>query len=123
MILLISAKGSVWTVDRYYWIDLAIGPATSMLLVAVAGERSAALMRFLDNRPLRSLGKVSYSLYLIHAPIVSLISRRLVAPLLPPGMPAFWVTLAVAVPVAALTAWCFAAIFEIPFQRHRTWRS
>jgi peptidoglycan/LPS O-acetylase OafA/YrhL len=123
VILLMYVKGSVWTVNHYYWIDLAIGPAIAMLLAAVAGERSSALMRLLDNRPMRSLGRISFSLYLIHLPIVSMISRRLVAPHVPSGMPTFWTTLILAVPVAVATAWCFAAVFETPFQRHRTWAS
>jgi peptidoglycan/LPS O-acetylase OafA/YrhL len=123
VILLIYVKGSVWTVNRYYWIDLAIGPAIAMLLAAVAGRRSPALTRLLDNRLMRSLGRISFSLYLVHLPVVSIISRRLVAPHVPPGMPAFWATLVLAVPVAAVTAWCFAAIVERPFQRHRTWAS
>jgi peptidoglycan/LPS O-acetylase OafA/YrhL len=123
VILLIIVKGSVWTVNRYYWIDLAIGPAIAMLLAAVAGRRSSALMRLLDNRPMRSLGEISFSLYLIHLPIVSIISRRLVAPHVPPGMPTFWTTLVLAVPAAVVTAWCFAAVFERPFQQHRTWAS
>lgn len=121
VLLLISVKGSVWTVNRYYWIDLAIGPAIAMLLAAVASRRSSALMRLLDNRLTRGLGRISFSLYLIHLPVVSMISRRLVAPRVPPGMPAFWTTLVLAVPVAAAAAWCFAAVFERPFQRHRTW--
>jgi peptidoglycan/LPS O-acetylase OafA/YrhL len=123
VILLINVKGSVWTVNRYYWIDLAIGPAIAMLLAAVASQRSSALMRLLDNRLMRSLGKISFSLYLIHLPIVSIISRRLVSPHVTPGMPAFWATLALAVPVSAATAWWFATVFELPFQRHRTWAS
>jgi peptidoglycan/LPS O-acetylase OafA/YrhL len=123
VILLINVKGSVWTVTHYYWIDLAIGPAIAMLLAAVASQRSSALMRLLDNRPMRSLGKISFSLYLIHLPIVSIISRRLVAPHVTPGMPTFWTTLVLAVPVCAVTAWWFATVFERPFQRHRAWAS
>nr|WP_296064890.1 acyltransferase [uncultured Actinoplanes sp.] len=123
VILLIGVKGSVWTVNRYYWVDLAIGPAIALLLAAVASRRSSGLMRLLDNSPLRGLGRISFSLYLIHLPIVSMISRRLVAPHVPPGMPAFWTTLVLAVPVAAVAAWCFAAVFERPFQQHRSWAS
>ena len=38
-----------------------------------------------------------------------------------PGMPTFLVTLGVAVPLAVVFAWSFASLFEIPFQRHRSW--
>jgi peptidoglycan/LPS O-acetylase OafA/YrhL len=117
--LLIVLKGSTWTVHNYYWIDLAIGPAIAMFLAGVATQRPAPLVRLLASRPVRGLGRFSYSLYLIHLPIVAVISRRLVAPHVAPGLPAFWVTLATAVPICLVTAWYFARIFEIPFTRSR----
>jgi peptidoglycan/LPS O-acetylase OafA/YrhL len=120
-VLLMIGKGSVWTVGHFYWIDLAIGPAVAMLLAALTTGRPAPLVWLLDTRPVRSLGTFSYSLYLVHVPIVVAISRKLVAPHLPPGLPAFWVTLALAVPASVLTARLFATVFEIPFQRHRSW--
>ena len=36
-------------------------------------------------------------------------------------MPTFLVTLAIAVPLAVVFAMSFASLFEIPFQRHRSW--
>jgi hypothetical protein len=41
--------------------------------------------------------------------------------LVPAGLPTFALTLAVAVPLALALARLFAAVFEIPFQRHRGW--
>jgi peptidoglycan/LPS O-acetylase OafA/YrhL len=121
VILVVVLKGSVWTVNHYYWVDLAIGPAVALLLAAVATRQPAPLVRLLAARPLRSLGSFSYSLYLIHAPIVVAISRTVVTPHVAPGLPAFWVTLALAVPVSVMAARLFAAVFEIPFQRYRSW--
>lgn len=121
VVLLMVHNGTVWTADHYYWIDLAVGPAFAMLLAAVATRRPAPLVWLLATRPVRGLGKISYSLYLIHLPIVTAISRKVVAPHLPPGIPAFWVTLALAVPISVGTAWLFATVFELPFQRYRSW--
>jgi peptidoglycan/LPS O-acetylase OafA/YrhL len=121
VLLLMILRGSVWTVNHFYWIDLAVGPAIALLLAAVATQRPAPLVWLLATRPVRSLGTFSYSLYLIHVPIVVVISRKVVAPHIAPGLPAFWVTLALAVPISLLTARLFAAVFEIPFQRHRSW--
>ncbi|AKJ12447.1 acyltransferase [Streptomyces incarnatus] len=116
-------RGSVWTVNHYFWIDLAIAPAMAMLLAAVATGRPAVLVRLLTTRPVRRLGGFSYSLYLIHLPIVMTVVRR-VAPLFcSPGLPVFWCTLIVALPVSVLGAWLFSKIFEMPFKRHRSWRS
>lgn len=120
VLLLMLGKGSVWTVNHLYWIDLAIGPAFALLLIAVSTRRPAPLVWLLATRPVRTLGSFSYSLYLIQLPIVLVISRK-IAPLhLPHGVPTFLVTAALAVPITLLAAWLFALFFEIPFQRHRS---
>ncbi|HEU5110356.1 MAG TPA: acyltransferase [Micromonosporaceae bacterium] len=117
VVVLIAVQGSVWTAHHFYWIDLALGPAIAAFLAAVATGRPRPLARLLDSRPVRGLGRFSYSLYLIHVPIAVLVSRRLVAPLAAPGLPAFLLTLAVAVPVCLVAARLFSAAFEWPFQR------
>src|SRR5262245_10056905 len=66
-------RGSVWTINNLFWVDLAIGPAIGCLLVAVVTGKPATLVRALDSRPLTSLGSFSYSLYLTHSPIVVVI--------------------------------------------------
>ena len=121
VVLLMIGNGSVWTVDHYYWIDLAAGPAIAMLLAAVATGRPAVLVRLLATGPVRSLGTFSYSLYLIHVPIVATVSHRIVGPHVPQRLPAFWITAAIAVPLSVATARGFASVFEIPFQRYRSW--
>ncbi|GGM74342.1 hypothetical protein GCM10010106_21080 [Thermopolyspora flexuosa] len=119
--VLIAVNGSVWTVANFFWVDLALGPAVALLLAALATGRPAVLVRLLDLRPLRRLGSFSYSLYLTHAPLVVIVAQLLVAPNVAPGVPAFLVTLAVCVPLTLAVAWAFAAVFELPFQRHRGW--
>lgn len=114
-------RGSVWWDRNHFWADFALGPAVALLLAALATGRPAALVGLLDTRPVRSLGTFSYSLYLIHAPIVVAIKHVFVAPYVTAGMPVFVVTLMLAVPTAVLTARLFAAVFEIPFQQYRSW--
>lgn len=120
-VALIVVQGSVWTVHHYFWVDLAFGPAVGCLLAAVATRRPRPFVRFLDTRPIRSLGSFSYSLYLTHAPLVVLIHERFVGPHMARGVPAFLVTLAIAAPVTIVAARLFAAFFELPFTRHRSW--
>ena len=120
---LILHKGSVWTAQHYFWMDLAVAPAMAMLLAAVATGRPAALVRLLTARPVVDLGGFSYSLYLIHLPIVVVIGRKVAAPYFAPGLPVLWVTVGLAVPICLTAARLFASVFEIPFQRHRSWAS
>ena len=123
VVLVILAKGSVWTMRHSFWIDLAVGPAMAMLLAAVATGRPRMLVRLLATRPLRNLGASSYSLYLIHLPIIVVLSRRIAAHFVEPGLPAFWFTLVLGVPISVIAARLFAKVFEIPFQRYRSWKS
>ncbi len=120
---LILARGSVWTLDHLYWVDLALGPAIACLLAALATGRPAPLLRLLDSRPIRELGLSSYSLYLLHGPVVIVVYEELVARRFRHGAPAFLLTVALAVPLAIACARLFAAVFEIPFQRRGGWSS
>ena len=114
-------QGSAWTLDRLYWVDLALGPAIACLLAALVTGRPAPLLRALDSRPIRSLGLSSYSLYLIHGPIVVVVYEKVVAGRVGHGAPSFLLAVALIVPLTVLAARGFAAVFEIPFQRHRGW--
>ncbi|MFI7691591.1 acyltransferase family protein [Nonomuraea sp. NPDC049655] len=122
VLALVVVAGPEWVVGHFFWVDLAVGPAAGLLLAGVATGRPSWLVRLLDTRPVRRLGSFSYSLYLIHAPLVVMVNRLVVAPRVPPGMPAFLLTLALAVPASVGVAWLFASVFELPFQRHRGWR-
>jgi peptidoglycan/LPS O-acetylase OafA/YrhL len=119
--ILVLHQGSRWMVGHYYWVDLAIAPAMTMLLLAVVSGRPARLVRLLDSGPLQRLGSFSYSLYLIHLPIVVAISFKLVAPQFGHGNRAFAVTTVAAGGLSLAAAWIFAKVFEFPFQRHRSW--
>jgi peptidoglycan/LPS O-acetylase OafA/YrhL len=123
VVALIAWKGSLWTLDNLFWVDLAWAPAIGCLLAAVVTDRPQPLVRFLDTRPLRSLGSFSYSLYLTHAPIVIAVSYGFVLGHVPTGVPTFLVLLAIVVPLTVTFARLFAAVFEIPFQRHRGWHA
>jgi peptidoglycan/LPS O-acetylase OafA/YrhL len=119
MVAVIWWMGSVWTLDHLLWVDLALGPAVACLLAGLATGGAAPLRRLLDTRPIRGLGRSSYSLYLTHAPIVVIVYDRLVAGRVRQGVPAFVVSLAVVVPLTIVFARAFATVFETPFQHHR----
>jgi peptidoglycan/LPS O-acetylase OafA/YrhL len=113
-------QGSVWTVGHLFWVDLALGPAIACLLAGLATGQAVPLRRLLDARPIRNLGLSSYSLYLIHAPIVVVVYEKIVAGRVAPGVPAFLVSLVLTLPLSIVVARLFASVFEIPFSRHRS---
>ena len=116
----IGWRGSVWTVDHMFWVDLALGPAIACLLAGLATGHPAPLLRLLVARPIRNLGTSSYSLYLTHGPIVVIVYERIVAGRVPQGVPALVVTLVLVLPLTIAFARLFASVFETPFLRHRT---
>jgi peptidoglycan/LPS O-acetylase OafA/YrhL len=111
-------QGSVWTLTHLLWVDLALGPAVACLLIGLTRGRPAPLLRLLDSRPLRTLGSSSYSLYLIHEPIVMAVYKLIVAGRFHDGASAFLVMVALVLPVTILLALAFARVFELPFLRH-----
>ncbi|MFF2368558.1 acyltransferase family protein [Streptomyces sp. NPDC058122] len=119
---LVVVRGSVWTVEHYFWMDLVVVPAMTLLVVAVSTGKPNFLVRFLDTRPVRGLGNVSYSLYLIHLPIIMGIVRKVAPHYVSPGLHTFWFTLLLGVPTSLLGAWVFAEVFEMPFKRNRSWK-
>jgi len=120
-IALMVVKGSVWSYFNLFWLDLAWAPAIGCFLAAVATARPRLVVRFLDTRPLRSLGSCSYSLYLTHMPIVIVVSYGLIVGRVATGTAALFVLAAILLPVTVGFARLFAAAFELPFQRHRGW--
>jgi peptidoglycan/LPS O-acetylase OafA/YrhL len=112
-------QGSAWTLEHLFWVDLALGPAIACLLAGLATGRPVPLTRLLDSRPMRNLGGSSYSLYLTHAPIVVVVYHLIVAGHVHQGVPAFLVTVALALPLTIAFARVFASVFEIPFMQHR----
>jgi peptidoglycan/LPS O-acetylase OafA/YrhL len=108
----------------HYWFlfqplaDLLVGLATALVLAALAqGDAHARttrhLKRVLELSPLLALGRMSYSLYLTHLPIVALVTLT---------FRERWNSLLVAT-LALLGSLSFAALFywtvERPFLGHR----
>ena len=120
VLAMIGWRGSVWTLDHLFWVDLALGPAVACLLAGLATGRPAPLLRLLEARPIRDLGASSYSLYLTHGPIVVVVYEKIVAGRVRQGVPAFVVSLALVLPLTIVFARVFASVFEIPFRRSRS---
>jgi peptidoglycan/LPS O-acetylase OafA/YrhL len=120
-VALMLVRGSVWSTLNLFWLDLAWAPAIGCFLAAVATSRPRFVVRFLNSRMPRSLGSCSYSLYLTHEPIVIAVYYGLLRGRVTAGTPMFFVLTAILLPMTVCFARMFAALFELPFQRHRGW--
>jgi peptidoglycan/LPS O-acetylase OafA/YrhL len=120
-LVLVVTAGSVWSIEHIFWVDLAVTVPVAFLLVALRNAEAPRLGRLLDIRPVRALGGYSYSLYLVHAPIVVAVGTLLVEPRFGTGLDALLVMLLVALPLSLAWARLFAGVFDLPFQRHKSW--
>lgn len=120
-LLLLVAAGSVWSIEHYFWVDLAVTVPVAFLLMGLSNGESPRLARMLDVRPVKALGGYSYSLYLVHAPVVVAIFALVVEPRFGLGLDALAVMMVTALPASVLWARMFAAAFDLPFQRHKSW--
>ncbi|GAC1583901.1 MAG: hypothetical protein NVS3B7_19260 [Candidatus Elarobacter sp.] len=100
-------------VGAYWLTDLVVGLAVAIFFVASAGERPGVLARSLALRPVVLVGAFSYSLYLLHGPIVELIATAL-ARLHASAALAAVVYLA-SIPLVLAAAYAFYRIAERPF--------
>lgn len=113
------AEGSVWMVSRYFWVDLTFGCAVACLMAIMHGGGAARTRRLLASRPALKLGLFSYSVYLLHAPLVSVAEVKIVQPLHLAPLGAFTVMVVVAVPTIIVLCYGFHLVFEAPFLRRR----
>ena len=96
------------------WLpDLAVGAAVALFFVAAYRSERILPARLLAARPIVFLGTFSYSLYLIHAPLVDVVGALLVRAHAGPQTSVFvWAGVIVAV---VAIAYGFYRVFERPF--------
>jgi peptidoglycan/LPS O-acetylase OafA/YrhL len=108
--------------ERFYLLDLPVGVMATSVLVLTT-RAGSSLGRVLSWRPLAFLGTFSYSVYLVHAPLLQVLWQYVLAPLGlgPAGAFAFLITLGLAVSLAV--AYVFFLGFEAPFLQRRPRRA
>lgn len=101
-------------------VDLVVGAAVALVLAGLCDTRPIALARFLGSRPLRRLGSFSYSMYLVHLPLLTLLSYYVLDSTSLDGVSLFAVMLATGVPTVLVGSWLFYLVFERPFVENRS---
>jgi peptidoglycan/LPS O-acetylase OafA/YrhL len=113
--------GTERAVADLYWLDLVVGVATACGLAFVTRGVTSRTRRALEWRPLVSVGRFSYSLYLVHAPLLLLAWVFVVEPLDLPSGAALATMLGVVAPAIMAASHTFHVAVERPFLEHRSW--
>lgn len=109
------AAGSEQTVDTYFWVDLVVGAATASLFAALGQGRLRWMGAFLALRPLAFLGSFAFSLYLIHAPVLAMLTAYVIKPSGLAGIDGLNLLLLLGCPASVAVAYLFFLAFERPF--------
>jgi peptidoglycan/LPS O-acetylase OafA/YrhL len=118
-LLLAATQGSEWMVARFFWMDLLFGVGVASVLALIHAGGFVPVRRILASRMALWLGLFSYSLYLVHAPIVGALEKYAFGPMDLPPLAKFGVALALGLPVILALAYGFHLLFEAPFLRRR----
>jgi len=113
---------STWIVSQYFWVDLAVGGAAAALMAALGQGSLPGVIRLLSTRPLVFTGQFSFSLYLVHGPVLEALRVHLLAPLGLAAPTAFWILAATGIPAALGFAYLFFLVCERPFLTIRSFR-
>lgn len=88
--------------------------AIGALGLVVAAIGAPFLRRGLESRGCQWLGRVSFSLYLVHVPIIAALGFLL-------GDARWWLVAAIGIPLSLVVAWGFSAVVEGPSHRLAQW--
>jgi peptidoglycan/LPS O-acetylase OafA/YrhL len=102
-------------------VPVLFGVLLTVTCAYLGSHEASWIRRWFESQPLLWLGGISYSLYLTHWPVLTLLRALLPVERMSPW--AAWLFFAVFGLLAALAvAWPFAALFERPFLKHRATR-
>lgn len=112
---------SIPEVERgYFWVSFLVGGAAACLIASLVLGGAGGLRRLLASRPLSGVGLFSYSVYLIHLPVLWLLWHFVVAPATDTPLLRFAVLGGLCVPAVLLASYAFFRCFERPFLTART---
>ncbi len=117
----IALLGRTRILQAYPLFDTLVGVATALLLAVTFADAPSQrywLTRLLAWPPLAALGVFSYSLYLVHAPLLHA-AYLLLTPALHPAPPVMFGLLLLCSPLIVGTSYLFHLAFERPFMRRK----
>ena len=127
-VLLLTLVTTALFVGLCYWWGGADTPALASEMLAGATLAAWLIVwrgptgitkSILEWGPLYFVGTFSYSLYLLHAPVIQIVWQSIIHPLGLTGPTAMLVQLSIALPACIAVAFAFFLVFERPFMSSR----
>jgi peptidoglycan/LPS O-acetylase OafA/YrhL len=111
------AWGVNQSVERFYILDLPIGIVAMSTLVLAQRADGNFMYQLFSWKPLAVIGTFSYSLYLVHAPLLQILWQYGLHPAGLGEQASFFVLLTGGLAVVLAGAYLFFRVFEQPFMR------
>lgn len=119
MLVVVCVYLALFGDHEYVYADYAMGLSVAALLILCGRGSNSSLRTLLSFKPLRWVGTFSYSLYLIHAPLIQLLWQYVIHPLHLSDPITFVLLVSIGTPLIVGTAYVFYRLFERPFMRSR----
>ncbi len=123
MLLVINLSGSRAVINQFFWVDLGVGFVVACAIASMTVGRSRWLRSILESRLIVFLGSFSFSIYLIHAPLLEVVWLYWVKPLNLSQTNSFGVLVLFGIPVILAGSYLFFLVCERPFLTHRSFAS
>jgi peptidoglycan/LPS O-acetylase OafA/YrhL len=118
-VALALTQGSVWMAGHWFVVDMFFGTVVAGMLLLVATTERPWKAATLGSRPAVLLGSFSYSVYLMHAPVLTTIYRYTLKPLELAPLTEFAAQVVFLLPAVLLFCYGFHRVFERPFLERR----
>lgn len=115
-VALAMSWGVTLSEQRFHLLDIPVGIMTTALLVALS-KRDSVLAKTFEAKPLVFIGTFSYSLYLIHAPLLQLMWQYVLTPLGLGRDAQFSLLMTLGLALVLAFSYGFFLLFEAPFLR------
>lgn len=102
------------SLNNYAFIDITIGFASMLTLIALSVGELRGLNAICCNKVIAKIGVTSYSIYLIHAPLLQLFSKYVTKRLHLSAIPEFAVFMLLCIPFVIACSYLFYRVFEKP---------
>jgi peptidoglycan/LPS O-acetylase OafA/YrhL len=121
LVVAVAVAGPRFVTSQYFWVDLAFGAIVASVFVQLAIRPGCLAVRVLSGRLISSAGHRSYSVYLVHAPLLAVLYLYVATPARLSTTLTFAIMSAMGLPVTAAVSEAFFRLCERPFLLRRSW--